>query len=267
MSDLATYNFAYLDEQTKRMIRRAILKAVAIPGYQVPFAHRILSETGIPTAAVGMNRMAAAVEAFQISAADLGVAGAEAAVAAALVLEQHRLLPPQNAKLEALLQHGPAALRFFTVNGPCGRPDMSNYNILSAIFEGKPIDVYNHGNLRRDFTYVDDLVDAVMAVAAQPPLREDGRAPHRVLNVGHNGPVPLMDFIGCLEQACGRVAIKNYLPMQPGDVPDTWADTTRLEQGFGVRADTDLQVGVQRFVDWFRGYYGISPDAPPASGA
>ena len=82
------------------------------------------------------------------------------------------------------------------------------------------------------------------------------RAPHRVLNVGHNGPVPLMDFIGCLEQACGRAAIKNFLPMQAGDVPDTWADTTRLEQGFGVRAGTDLQTGAQRFVDWFRSYYG-----------
>ena len=124
-----------------------------------------------------------------------------------------------------------SALRFFTVYGPWGRPDMAIFKFVRAIFEGKPIDVYNHGHLRRDFTYVDDVVDSVMAVAAQPPQRADGRAPHRVLNVGHNGPVPLMDFIGCLEQACGRAAIKNYLPMQPGDVPDTWADTTRLEAG------------------------------------
>ncbi|MCB2018914.1 MAG: NAD-dependent epimerase/dehydratase family protein, partial [Hydrogenophaga sp.] len=125
--------------------------------------------------------------------------------------------------------------------------------------EGRPIDVYNHGHLRRDFTYVDDVVDAVMAVAAQPPAREDGLPPHRVLNVGHNGPVPLMDFIACLETACGREAIKNFLPMQAGDVPDTWADTSRLEQTFGVRADTDLQTGAQRFVDWFRDYYGVAP--------
>ena len=151
-----------------------------------------------------------------------------------------------------------SALRFFTVYGPWGRPDMAIFKFVRAIFEGKPIDVYNHGQLRRDFTYVDDVVDAVMAVAARPPVREDGRAPHRVLNVGHNGPVPLMDFIGCLEQACGREAIKNFLPMQAGDVPDTWADTTRLENGFGVRADTELRVGVQRFVDWYRGYYGIA---------
>ena len=157
-----------------------------------------------------------------------------------------------------------SALRFFTVYGPWGRPDMAIFKFVRAIFEGKPIDVYNHGQLRRDFTYVDDVVDAVMAVAARPPQREDGRAPHRVLNVGHNGPVPLMDFIGCLERACGREAIKHFLPMQAGDVPDTWADTTRLEAGFGVRADTDLQVGAQRFVDWFRVYYGTTP-APPAA--
>ena len=157
-----------------------------------------------------------------------------------------------------------SALRFFTVYGPWGRPDMAIFKFVRAIFEGRPIDVYNHGQLRRDFTYVDDVVDAVLAVAGQPPQREDGRAPHRVLNVGHNGPVPLMDFIACLEQACGRAAIKHFLPMQAGDVPDTWADTTRLERGFGVRAATDLRVGAQRFVDWFRMYYGVPP-APPAA--
>lgn len=158
-----------------------------------------------------------------------------------------------------------SALRFFTVYGPWGRPDMAIFKFVRAILEGQPIDVYNHGHLRRDFTYVDDVVDAVMAVAARPPLREGGGAPHRVLNVGHNGPVPLMEFIVCLERACGREAIKNFLPMQAGDVPDTWADTTRLEEGFGVRADTDLRVGVQRFVDWFRMYYGIPPAPPSAS--
>lgn len=151
-----------------------------------------------------------------------------------------------------------SALRFFTVYGPWGRPDMAIFKFVRAIFEGRPIDVYNHGNLRRDFTYVDDVVDAVLAVAKRPPQPVDGRAPHRVLNVGHNGPVPLMDFIACLERACGREAIKNFLPMQAGDVPDTWADTSRLEQEFGVRADTDLQLGVQRFVDWFRAYYRLA---------
>jgi UDP-glucuronate 4-epimerase len=158
-----------------------------------------------------------------------------------------------------------SALRFFTVSGPWGRPDMAIFKFVRAIFEGKPIDVYNHGQLRRDFTYVDDVVDAVLAVAARPPQRENGSVPHRVLNVGHNGPVPLMDFIGCLEQACGREAIKNFLPMQAGDVPDTWADTARLENGFGVRADTELQVGVQRFVDWYRGHYGVAT-APRSQG-
>jgi UDP-glucuronate 4-epimerase len=125
--------------------------------------------------------------------------------------------------------------------------------------DGTPIDVYNHGQMRRDFTFVDDVVDAALAVAAEPPVARDGQAAHRVLNVGHNGPVPLMAFIACLERACGREAIKRFLPMQAGDVPDTWADTSRLEREFGVHADTDLQTGVQRFVDWFTAYYGVSP--------
>ena len=151
-----------------------------------------------------------------------------------------------------------SALRFFTVYGPWGRPDMAIFKFVRAIFEGQPIDVYNHGNLRRDFTYVDDVVDAVLAVADRPPQACEGQVPHRVLNVGHNGPVPLMDFIACLERACGREAVKNFLPMQAGDVPDTWADTSRLEREFGVRAGTDLRLGVQRFVDWYVDYYGVT---------
>ncbi|MDZ7910045.1 MAG: NAD-dependent epimerase/dehydratase family protein [Gemmobacter sp.] len=151
-----------------------------------------------------------------------------------------------------------SALRFFTVYGPWGRPDMAIFKFVRAIFEGKPIDVYNHGHLRRDFTYVDDVVDAVLAVAARPPQGEAGQVPHRVLNVGHNGPVPLMEFIAYLERACGREAIKNFLPMQAGDVPDTWADTSRLKREFGVRAATDLQTGAQRFVDWYRDHYGMT---------
>lgn len=151
-----------------------------------------------------------------------------------------------------------SALRFFTVYGPWGRPDMAIFKFVRAIFEGRPIDVYNHGHLRRDFTYVDDVVDAVLAVVDRPPQAGEGTVPHRVLNVGHNGPVPLMDFIACLELACGREAIKNFLPMQAGDVPDTWADTSRLEREFGVRAGTDLRDGVQRFVDWYVDYYGVN---------
>ena len=157
-----------------------------------------------------------------------------------------------------------SALRLFTVYGPWGRPDMAIFRFVRAILEGNPIDVYNHGRLRRDFTFVDDVVDAVLAVASRPPSSEGERVPHRVLNVGNNGPVPLMDFIACLERACGREAIKNFLPMQAGDVPDTWADTTRLEREFGVRADTDLQTGVQRFVDWFTGYYGVRSEPQTA---
>jgi UDP-glucuronate 4-epimerase len=98
----------------------------------------------------------------------------------------------------------------------------------------------------------------VLAVADRPPQAGEGQVPHRVLNVGHNGPVPLMEFIACLERACGREAVKNFLPMQAGDVPDTWADTSRLENEFGVRAGTDLRLGVQRFVDWYVDYYGVN---------
>lgn len=147
-------------------------------------------------------------------------------------------------------------LRFFTVYGPWGRPDMAIFKFVRAVLAGQPIDVYNNGQMRRDFTYVDDVVDAVLKVMAVPPVATADAPAHRVLNVGNNGPVSLLDFIGCIEKATGIEAIKHFMPMQQGDVPETWADTTALEKGFGIRPNTDLQLGVQRFVDWYRSYYG-----------
>lgn len=147
-------------------------------------------------------------------------------------------------------------LRLFTVYGPWGRPDMAIFKFVRAVLAGQPIDVYNNGQMRRDFTYVDDVVNAVLKVMAVPPVATADAPAHRVLNVGNNGPVSLMDFIGCIEKATGIEAIKHFMPMQQGDVPETWADTTALEKGFGIRPNTDLQIGVQRFVDWYRGYYG-----------
>jgi UDP-glucuronate 4-epimerase len=152
-------------------------------------------------------------------------------------------------------------LRFFTVYGPWGRPDMAIFKFVRAVIDGKAIDVYNHGDMLRDFTYVDDVVAAVVAVLQRPPETTDASAPHKVVNVGNNGPVSLLDFIGCIEAATGLPAVKNLLPMQPGDVPKTWADTAALSQGYGLRPQTDLRLGVQRFVDWYRDYYGLPADS------
>jgi UDP-glucuronate 4-epimerase len=152
-------------------------------------------------------------------------------------------------------------LRLFTVYGPWGRPDMAIFKFVRAVLAGQPIDVYNNGQMRRDFTYVDDVVDAVLKVMAVPPVATADAPAHRVLNVGNNGPVSLLDFIGCIEKATGIEAIKHFMPMQQGDVPETWADTTALEKGFGIRPNTDLHLGVQRFVDWYRGYYGAAATA------
>lgn len=149
-------------------------------------------------------------------------------------------------------------LRLFTVYGPWGRPDMAIFRFVRAILAREPIDVYNNGQMRRDFTYVDDVIEAVLKVIDGPPVASAGSAAHRVLNVGNNGPVNLMDFIQCIERATGVEAIKHFMPMQQGDVPETWADTSLLERTFGIRPHTDLQVGVQRFVDWYLDYYAAS---------
>lgn len=158
------------------------------------------------------------------------------------------------------------AFRFFTVHGPWGRPDMAYFRFTRAILRGEPIDIYNHGDMRRDFTYVDDLVEGILRLAGLPPAAGgDGAspvAPFRTVNIGHGQPLALLDFIAAIEAACGRPARRNLLPMQPGDVPATWADTALLHRLAGALPVTPLQAGIARFVDWYRGWTGAN--GPPA---
>lgn len=159
-------------------------------------------------------------------------------------------------------------LRFFTVYGPWGRPDMSMYIFTSKILKGEPIDVFNNGQHTRDFTYIDDIVQGVVRTldkVAEPNAAWSGdapdpatsNAPYRIYNIGNNNPVPLMHFIACIEKACGREAVKRFLPMQPGDVPTTYANVDALAEAVGFRPATPIEVGVERFVDWYRGYHKI----------
>ena len=143
--------------------------------------------------------------------------------------------------------------RFFTVYGPWGRPDMALFKFTKAILNGEPIDVYNHGDMRRDFTYIDDLVEGIrLLIDSLSPV-----APWRVVNIGNSEPVQLMAFIEAIEAATGRKATRNYMDMQPGDVPATWADASLLQDLTGYAPKTDLQDGVARFVAWYRDYYDV----------
>jgi len=157
-------------------------------------------------------------------------------------------------------------LRFFTVYGPWGRPDMAPMLFARAIAEGRPIDVFNGGEMRRDFTYIDDIVEGVLRVAEcipepAPEAAADPAAspvaPYRVFNIGNGAAVDLMRFIEVMEQELGRKARKNMLPMQPGDVKATWADTTDLEAATGWKPDIGIEEGVRRFVTWYRDFYGV----------
>jgi UDP-glucuronate 4-epimerase len=156
-------------------------------------------------------------------------------------------------------------LRFFTVYGPWGRPDMAYFLFTKAILAGRPIDVFNHGKMRRDFTYIDDITEGVIRILDRPPQADPGFdrqtpdpatswAPYRVLNIGNNQPVELMVFIAALEQALGKAATKNFLPMQDGDVPATYADTTEIAREVGFSAGMPVDEGLRRFVDWYRSY-------------
>ena len=159
-------------------------------------------------------------------------------------------------------------LRFFTVYGPWGRPDMALFIFTKAILEGKPIDVYNYGKMKRDFTYIDDIVEGVVRVSDHLPqpnadwssLHPDpgtSKAPYRVYNIGNNKPENLLHFIEVLEDCLGRQAEKRLLPIQPGDVPETAADIEDLARDVGFRPDTPIAVGIARFVDWYRSYYRV----------
>ena len=160
--------------------------------------------------------------------------------------------------------------RFFTVYGPWGRPDMALFKFTKAVLNGEPIDVYNYGNMSRDFTYIDDLVngmrlliDAIPRCSDKQKLQtdiEDSKshvAPFRVVNIGNATPLQLLDFITAIEGVIGLKAVKNFMPMQAGDVPATWADTALLEMLTGYVPTTDISTGVRNFVDWYRGYFNV----------
>jgi UDP-glucuronate 4-epimerase len=159
--------------------------------------------------------------------------------------------------------------RFFTVYGPWGRPDMALFLFTRAILAGKPIDVFNHGRMQRDFTYVDDVVKGIVRVIDRPPAPNPqwsgdapdpgtSRAPYRIYNIGNHQPVELQRFIEVIETVIGKKAVLNLLPMQPGDVPATYADIDDLMRDTGFAPSTPIEEGIARFFDWYRGYYGIS---------
>jgi UDP-glucuronate 4-epimerase len=159
-------------------------------------------------------------------------------------------------------------LRFFTVYGPWGRPDMALFLFTRAILEDRPIDVFNHGNMVRDFTYIDDIAEGVIRALDKPaepspnfssskPDPAVSNVPYRVFNIGNNQPIKLMAYIEALENALGKKGAKNFLPMQPGDVPATYADTAELDAWVGFKPNTTVKVGVARFVEWYRNFYKV----------
>jgi len=159
-------------------------------------------------------------------------------------------------------------LRFFTVYGPWGRPDMALFLFTKAILEDRPIDVYNYGKMQRDFTYIDDIVEGVVRVADKVAEADPGwsgdlpdpgtsPAPYRIYNIGNNNPVELMRFIEVLEEALGKKAKKNLLPIQPGDVPATYADVDDLMRDVGFKPSIPIEEGIRRFVEWYKGYYRL----------
>lgn len=157
--------------------------------------------------------------------------------------------------------------RFFTVYGPWGRPDMALYKFVDAILDDRPIDIYNHGEMYRDFTFVTDLVRGIRLLIDTPPVRPNSAeeiapgdslspvAPYRVVNIGNSDKVRLLDFVEAIEREIGKPAIRNYMPMQPGDVPATWADASLLQRLTGYRPQTDYREGIAQFVSWYRDYY------------
>lgn len=171
-------------------------------------------------------------------------------------------------------------LRFFTVYGPWGRPDMALFIFTKAILEGKPIQLYNNGNMVRDFTYVDDIVEGVVRIIENPPINtaqipsaggevdsstkvedngvvQNSSAPYKVYNIGNSSPVPITDFIDAIEYHLGKKAIKEYLPMQPGDVPYTEADVSDLVKNLGYKPNTPVTIGIKKFIDWYKLYYNL----------
>ena len=168
-----------------------------------------------------------------------------------------------------LFQIPTTGLRFFTVYGPWGRPDMALFLFTKAIFDGKPIDVFNYGNMQRDFTFIDDIIEGVIRVNDNPPAENPewktslhdpsiSSAPYKIYNIGNNNPVKLMDFIDALEEKIGKTAEKNMLPIQPGDVFATYADVSDLISDLDYKPDTSIKNGISEFVDWYRAFYDVN---------
>ena len=161
-------------------------------------------------------------------------------------------------------------LRFFTVYGPWGRPDMALFIFTKNIMENRPIQIFNNGEMERDFTFVDDIVSGIVAVLDSPPQADKSQlderdpsrsdAPFRVYNIGNGNPVALMDFVHEIEKTLGKEAEKQFLPMQPGDVPKTWSDTSKLEKDVGYKPQIDVKEGIKRFLDWYRTFYANSEE-------
>jgi UDP-glucuronate 4-epimerase len=158
-------------------------------------------------------------------------------------------------------------LRFFTVYGPWGRPDMAPFLFTDAILKDREIKVFNHGKMKRDFTYIDDIVEGIIRIQAVVPVRNpdntntspsSSKAPYKVFNIGNNDPIALMTFIEAIEKAAGKKAEKNFMPMQAGDVPATFADIDSLKEAVGFKPDTDIKYGMQQFVAWFKAYYKLA---------
>ncbi len=146
-------------------------------------------------------------------------------------------------------------LRFFTVYGPMGRPDMAYFKFAKKIMNGEPIQVYNNGDMLRDFTYIDDIITGVYHILCNPPVANEEGIAYKIYNIGNNKPVKLMDFITTLEKCLGKEAVKEYYPMQPGDVYQTYADVSELMEDFDFRPDTSIEEGLSEFVAWFKEYY------------
>lgn len=147
--------------------------------------------------------------------------------------------------------------RFFTVYGPYGRPDMALFKFTKAILAGEPIEVYNHGDMQRDFTYIDDIVNGIMALMVKSRSLSGEGVPYQVYNIGNNAPVPLMDFVHAIEDVLGKKADIHFMPMQPGDVQNTYADASALKRDTGFAPATSLQDGVRAFVQWYKEYYKV----------
>ena len=146
-------------------------------------------------------------------------------------------------------------LRFFTVYGPMGRPDMAYFKFAKKIMVGEPIQIYNNGDMRRDFTYIDDIVTGVENILCNPPAADENEAFYKIYNIGNNQPEKLMDYIAVLEKCLGREAKKEFLPMQPGDVYETYADVSELMKDFGFKPSTTIEEGLSKFAEWFLAYY------------